>query len=1778
LQNQASTRRQGQIGGTVEDWGIAFEGLPLDSRLYPAVGLYQRDDRVTLLTVESSSRSAGRDGGVEISGGFCYYPLPDPVIGLGPSAAMAEVRQFNETLSWEGTQYVLEVLEYILECLEGNKDEFVVSTLLPSLSAALCLLPNSIPTLSEKFALTLLPHMSNFLLKLDGFLGERQQVQRLFRTGMRPGKWVIRATGSSGENSDYEEYVVDFTTTVNEQGATIGFEGAGVGTTGKSKNGLVAIFGTTKGSSVHFVEEWSDGSDEAFGSASTPDETSSCVVAARISLDGTKFEGTYRNVQFGTTGQIAGILQSDNSALAKLRLKDAPASSKQSAKLADGVVTGEGVLCLAFNHMATIIGEDAAGDQINDTDTANEEQMTSIRKLLSGQLLCGSSLESTDRLCEKPMDSLRTFYSWNNDFEDTHHCRHLEILESARLETSFKNEGADKDAPLSIEEIEKRVRELDDNQSRETGGKGSLRGRCPLEYDETRLKIICAFIGPCALHDDLRTCSPQLKLVWQAALKIIEDGFREALMANRESGKTQKQLCLEKCDLFNKISTFLGSLDRWDKISLADVTREMSTFYRTVRSASALDLLRAEIEAGARRSLLRLISVQEAVTLLTEIENSGRDVENLIGLEAIVLGLPRLLGRNQTDSLIRMKKPSLTRQENTSGNSNSVASAGSSRQMRLALRNNVHKLFHLLGRIAKKAVARRSQASSDEARMPADSLLLALLTFFTITLKDESIDEMVRGSGIIDIITELTSQSRDSISTGALSITDEKSSVVKKLQVICQREIFRSILRACVAATHALVFQVSHRGCGQVEEAMESTALCLELLFRELKNMCDIAEKNVKEALLVATTRRADGDWEKWCESFCSDSKKADKGSSNQPVGSAGLQYLHEHGTTHGCGLLASSQRSASRQKQSTSASSRASSDSLAKLQSGFVFELLSQWLHILCGILYSPISSSHLSSNSKWVSLLIWAVGLSADFKNDGSVDTLSRREQQEGLLPARFRSRILRFLLPLLDAMAPDEKIVVGLLCLAGQGPPSMTRAFDEDEKFASREAVTLLRQLHSPVRPAWRDCVNRVISLSGKDKVDSSDELVRKLGILSFFSGSLEAIGRGSYVLLKPAAAVPLSVDQQSSPSSKGHSSGVGGAGSGIGATPHHIVGNGTEGVVAGLCRHDASAGLVSNIDLKNGICEVVLLTRDPYGPDKTGDTLLLSKPPSGSAGPRHTLTVRALRTALSDVVHAQEAPLHLDEMMAFDNLFASMMEPALATMFAIMKPEASLVTLGSKVEGGDQGTSKLSELKLGVTNVSMAMMLLRSVIVILSDKRIAETFLRKENSKDILSRILRLAWPAETEKENLSDFVGKAQRSFLSSLPAHEARYGHLVSLLSDLSLRSDALAAISDEEWAKRLEELRVRRQAADEEKKKETSAAGGDNDESTPPSASDSGVAISQASGSGASSMVSGSVDADAAARTSEATNRAVSQSTMGSNSEEEEESEAAATAAAHLREAAIAQMAELGLPRSWSELALRRTGGNDIEAAVHFCLERGGEMERLLAEERERERLMQRQSGGAQSSRRRGYRGETGSSNHLLRQLLEMGFPSRWCAEALAATGNNVDEALTWILTHGERLSEEDEAMEEEDDGEDVDEEDDSNDDDDEDDDDAGGSVSAAEGTADATAATTKASKDGTDASAGYSEADTVWSGSVVPLRFISGRSIIDSKTLAISGLPTGGFSSVGTKGILLCSGKWYYEAILETAGCLQIGWADGSFAGHCHADRGDGTGDGPR
>ncbi len=78
----------------------------------------------------------------------------------------------------------------------------------------------------------------------------------------------------------------------------------------------------------------------------------------------------------------------------------------------------------------------------------------------------------------------------------------------------------------------------------------------------------------------------------------------------------------------------------------------------------------------------------------------------------------------------------------------------------------------------------------------------------------------------------------------------------------------------------------------------------------------------------------------------------------------------------------------------------------------------------------------------------------------------------------------------------------------------------------------------------------------------------------------------------------------------------------------------------------------------------------------------------------------------------------------------------------------------------------------------------------------------------------------------------------------------------------------------------------------------------------------------------------------------------------------------------------------------------------------------------------------------------------------------------------------------------------------------------------------------------------------------------------SINPLQVISGGAHI-SADLCTEGVAGRGFASVGARGCLLTSGKWYFEATLMTAGCMQLGWADAAFQGN--AESGDGVGDGP-
>lgn len=233
-----------------------------------------------------------------------------------------------------------------------------------------------------------------------------------------------------------------------------------------------------------------------------------------------------------------------------------------------------------------------------------------------------------------------------------------------------------------------------------------------------------------------------------------------------------------------------------------------------------------------------------------------------------------------------------------------------------------------------------------------------------------------------------------------------------------------------------------------------------------------------------------------------------------------------------------------------------------------------------------------------------------------------------------------------------------------------------------------------------------------------------------------------------------------------------------------------------------------------------------------------------------------------------------------------------------------------------------------------------------------------------------------------------------------------------------------------------------------------------------------------------------------------------------------------------------VQQMMEMGFPKEWCEVALARCSHN-VEAAINFCFEHSSDMERLLAQYKASQEAATSGSGAAGSSSAKGHRrDELDLISPLLEQLSEMGFPVNWCKKALAANRNNVDAALTWILSNGEALEAEDRREE-----------------------DAKLRVGADDPNDD-------------DKSADVADDSDELVLKPNPLRCVSGQACISEHDMMVEGLVGGGFASVGAPDCLVSTGRWYYEATLHSNGCIQIGWADVAFSGS--ADRGDGVGDG--
>ena len=328
----------GPGGGT--DWGVAFDKLPRAS-LYPAIGLYQREDQVTLLPASPSpSEPQPAAATAAAKKGRQAGPAPEQALAARRAAwALGPVTAYTERLA-RGCHHVLDSLEETGLGDAGARNALAshpfLQRLLPALAAALVQLPSLPSGGGGASALALLPPLTALAKRVDRLLSrgasggfQREALDRgkaLFADV--DGEWIVRS--GAADSIPAQEYRITlrsrpYANPRQQQQQQQQQPGTGVGgalacRTVRGHGGspspaasadssrpplppsaaaaaaaaaaCVVVEGAVLGARIRLVESWAQGG--------------ACVVEGRLSLDGGAFQGTFRDVRSSTRGPISG--------------------------------------------------------------------------------------------------------------------------------------------------------------------------------------------------------------------------------------------------------------------------------------------------------------------------------------------------------------------------------------------------------------------------------------------------------------------------------------------------------------------------------------------------------------------------------------------------------------------------------------------------------------------------------------------------------------------------------------------------------------------------------------------------------------------------------------------------------------------------------------------------------------------------------------------------------------------------------------------------------------------------------------------------------------------------------------------------------------------------------------------------------------------------------------------------------------------------------------------------------------------------------------------------------------------------------------------------------------------------------------------------------------------------------------------------------------------------------------------------------------------------------
>jgi hypothetical protein len=1763
------------LGMGSADWGVAFEKLPRNEVLHPAVGLYQKDDQVTILPISADARSR--------------RVMERPVSDKALLTTLETVMDY--------TQRITRAANLILDALDEAPDKDAralcgnhpfLQRLLPSLIASLCLLP-PLPCGSGLLAHTLTPPLTALMKRLDKVLS--QGTAR--RSGDAPpnglfsdvdGTWVIKS--AAADNIPAQEYVLELRA---EPLVLADEEAPGPGSTwcrkieGHGEGGVskVTVEGAILGSRIKFLETWQQGG--------------TCLVEGRLSLGGTYFTGSFKDTRSSTSGNIWGRRKAaavDEEPLAVSRL------GRLEAVLA--MLTGK-LCCLLMIGLEDVqmpmpsveAPEAEAGEEkLAESKGGDEEEGGEVKLDLEGleQDESRQADKSTREDAEESASRLKSLANWR--------CSRLlsaglpleETMEHLKANLGSYTRHAGDDSPdLWWRSVVLQLPSSDGpTPKRPPFYEDLMAGRgVAMEVD----RWVQRHIGESPFT---RVGGEPMKVARRAVLAALirHSGAYQRILPEWETKGTQNarpgELVIQLWKAAQRVVNWAVRNKQTSGLSftaMADIIEQKARFLMTVLPSTAAQSIAREINVGLDESLgsssssravmspvqSQTVSVEEqCVELLAEVvqffEDKLRDMDSLRKemIRASLNALDRAAGLKAfhvllgaaadakakpvaTSAFVSCGAPALPKGPPGTDRalSFSAATTAALQYFSPALLGHVDP-FSLNDGLTGMSAVYTNRSGQSEQGWDNDHKGRFPPGYYLDNLEGCGLDlGLAVRSAFERLYEQLAQLLQRAVCTGDLETT---LVVLQTWGLVIQPEDHNFLSRVGIFRTLQTVLDGVRPSpdefflVGPPAEGRAPALACGEKMAAQARNRVVRCALTVVHLLATQVAYSSDT-----AEKDLPDLMLARQPSGPDTLSKSLFDMLHAellYALRHVAENIGSEVQPPPRLERTTSnpggdastGKAGAGEESAGATSDVESMELSSyQYCYRILGLLHSVSSSAACKrylTSPKWLRLLLVGVQTGnasiqrrifrllrlllpsvdpaecnlriptpagSGFAHLFSEDHFGENTQAATAMSSHSFG-VLEFIMHAVASVVPTH-LQRGLKSEAVPLPAGTLR-FATEGSHLPAEAVSLLRSLLEV--PKWAPIINagllaglqllpQELSPAPGDWPVHRAQLCQTLPALSVLGGYLEELRVGGMVSLRPFSLYGMS-----------------------------------ETLALRLAAMSHTCGILISYDGEKKTAEVVLVEREnqvPYA--KAG---VVTKASGGGNGGSSTVTVgkglslagglpiRSVKLNAEDLVAVSEVDPHFPSVATpvVDTLFtvlidrcvpwleeharaaeaeAARAEPAEAPVEEGLKgpagPEGEPTDATGKgeadmeLDGGAEPVRRVTDEE--VVQSAVVLQTFRAVAECLAYPAFSAAFINKPGADEAFRTLLRVA-VAKTSVCSLSGVNG-----------------------LQDWWLESW-------NKWKESFVERPPRVNIPVVGGAGGGGAGGGDGAGGGAGGAKGAGAgaeAAQQAVVGGGSLVSASQAMASAFMQEFQQVASAVSGGGGGGGSAE----------ASADQQAAITTMMEMGFPREWCQVALRRCG-NNIELAVNYCFEHQADMEQILAEEQAiataAAAVAARGSRSAESVRR------SLESTLLMKQLLEMGFPPSWCTKALAVNHNNVNAALTWILSNGEALAAAEENGEEA--GEPREEEE---------------------------------KGDDTGAVPGPN-----------PLRIVSGAAEIKAD-LSVEGVNRGGFASVGCRGCILTTGKWYYEAYLKTAGCMQIGWCDASFRGD--AQNGDGVGDGP-